>query len=388
MSKWYTVNCGHCGCEISVHEDWDKEPEYCKDCSWISETCEICGGELMIHRGWSNPPVVHKECRERERAKWHEKRCGHCGDTIKYHEDWDNVPNYCKNCTWYEVSCEICGGSIRVHRDWDNPPRVHKECREKARAKWRARGCDNCGREIRYHQDWDKVPRYCEKCLWYEVECNICKQALKICREWEKPPRAHKDCLDRYRPRQENCMECGESFTISTGLQLKCKEQGWNLPTKCPQCKQDSILISGAIAAAKEHFGFAVKAVIEPRGFFFPQKVAVIYSKKTGEALAEVKMEDRGFFLQIREAVARDLDGKTLSKTREAREGFFTDRRVADTYAPDNAEKTHRTRDTTEGIIFTKRVRETENLKTGDKTKVRPGTEGFISPKSIQKTDK
>jgi len=32
MSKWYTRSCDDCGCEINIHEDWDKPPKICKSC--------------------------------------------------------------------------------------------------------------------------------------------------------------------------------------------------------------------------------------------------------------------------------------------------------------------------------------------------------------------
>ena len=77
-----------------------------------------------------------------------------------------------------------------------------------------------------------------------------------------------------------------------------------------------------------------------------------IYNKRTGQAVAEVKMEDRGFLFQTREAIVRDPSGEILSRTREAREGFFAQRRVADSYDGTSTERTHRTRDTVEGIIL------------------------------------
>ena len=150
------------------------------------------------------------------------------------------------------------------------------------------------------------------------------------------------------------------------------------MPSKCPQCKEDALLISGAITSAKDHFRFPVKAVIESRGLIFSDKVAVIYNKKTGEAVAEVTMEDSGIIFETREAVLRDKTNLTISKTREGYEGILSSKRVGDTYTANDHLKTHRTRTITKGIIIPKKVQESENLKTGRKTKTKKATKGIF----------
>ena len=78
------------------------------------------------------------------------------------------------------------------------------------------------------------------------------------------------------------------------GLQLKCRENGWNLPTKCQEYKHDALLIKGAIVALRDQLPFALENTIEQRGIIFTDKVAVVRSKKTGEVVAEVKVNDEG----------------------------------------------------------------------------------------------
>jgi hypothetical protein len=69
----------------------------------------------------------------------------------------------------------------------------------------------------------------------------------------------------------------------------------WDLPTRCPQCRKDLPLIRGAIGAMRDHFKFAIEGRIVQRGFFFTEKVVEIRSKKTGELVAEIRMDTGGF---------------------------------------------------------------------------------------------
>lgn len=72
-SKWYTVDCQDCGCEISVHEDWDRTPTLCKSClqerkdKWYDKSCSNCGSTIRINKEWDNPPSLCKSCIERKK---------------------------------------------------------------------------------------------------------------------------------------------------------------------------------------------------------------------------------------------------------------------------------------------------------------------------------
>ena len=103
MSKWSTVSCEDCGCEIFVHEDWDQAPRFCK------------------------------ECKARHQAQWYERSCRHCGGAISVHRDWDTVPDFHKECAWYTVNCQICGGSLEIHRAWENPHRCTRNAEQSRR---------------------------------------------------------------------------------------------------------------------------------------------------------------------------------------------------------------------------------------------------------------
>jgi len=108
----------------------------------------------------------------------------------------------------YEKSCERCGGAVSVHRDWDKPPRFCKPCKATEQAKWYTVSCQVCHRDIKAHKDWEQPPRYCKECK-------------------EAHPAQHK-----------RCAHCNDSFEITANTILACRVQGWDLPSKCPDCRE------------------------------------------------------------------------------------------------------------------------------------------------------
>ena len=137
---------------------------------------------------------------------------------------------------------------------------------------------------------------------------------------------------------------------FATGFQLKCKEYGWELPTRCQECKHDALLLKGAIGALRDEFKFALEATIEQRGIIFTDKVAVVRSKKTGEIVAEVKMTEKGILSTTRLAVAtRKDDGAVIGETHDGSRGIFFPKRTADTYQ--GGDRTHRTEAVQRGLL-------------------------------------
>ena len=180
-----------------------------------------------------------------------------------------------------------------------------------------------------------------------------------------------------------------KGFAVSTAIQLRCKERGWDLPRRCEECKHDSLLIKGAIGALRDQFPFALETKIEQRGIIFTDKVAVVRSRRTQEVVAEVKMDNEGLIFVNRIAVAVDpKTGEKLSKTMEGQEGIIFTNRTADTYNNDGR-RTHRTRTVERGIIFPERVAETtaEGKRTG-KTVTRIRDKGVIFRNVVANTDK
>lgn len=242
---------------------------------------------------------------------------------------------------------------------------------------------------MRVHRDWSRVPDYHKECEWYEKRCEICSSSLRVHRAWDNPPRSHKECLDKFAPKDISCSQCGKYFKVSTGLQLKCRERGWDLPSRCQECKHDALLIKGAVGALRDQFPFALETTIEQRGLIFTDKVAVVRSKKTGEVVAEVKMSEEGFFTVNRVAVAYDPKTKEkFSKTKDGTEGIIFQKRTADTYDAETRERTHRTKTVERGVIFTKHVAETRNEADGSKATTRVKDKGFIFTKKVAETDK
>lgn len=180
--------------------------------------------------------------------------------------------------------------------------------------------------------------------------------------------------------KQVACRQCGQYFSISTATQLKCRQNGWDLPSLCEQCKHDALLIKGALGALKGQFPFAVETGIEKRGILFTDKVAVVRNKTTREVVAEVRMDEKGIFFTERVAVATTPDKKKISETRDETKGILFPERVARTYSGTPAKRTHETRNVTEGILFPTRHAETTSLTDSDPKKVvtKSGKEGLF----------
>jgi len=80
MSKWTTISCEDCGCDIHIHEDWDNPPTICKSCKerranqWYDRSCADCGATMRIHRDWDNPPTICKSCKEKRASNGMKQR--------------------------------------------------------------------------------------------------------------------------------------------------------------------------------------------------------------------------------------------------------------------------------------------------------------------------
>jgi len=212
---------------------------------------------------------------------------------------------------------------------------------------------------------------------------------MKVHRGWDHPPRSHKECLAAYTPKQVSCSQCGKGFTMSTATQLRCKENGWDLPRRCEECKHDALLIKGAIGALRDHFPFPLETKIEHRGIIFTDKVAVVRSRRTQEVVAEVKMDSEGMIFVDRVALAIDpKTGARLSRTREGQEGIVFTNRTADSY-DNSGKRTHRTRMVERGIIFPERIaKTTPEAANKDKVLTRIRDKGIIFKNVAAETDK
>lgn len=260
---------------------------------------------------------------------------------------------------WYTICCEDCGDEIRAHEDWDNPPKVCKPCKEKRAAQWYEKPCDNCGLSIRANRNWERPPAYC------------------------------KSCLDQFAPRDVSCRQCGKSITLSTAVQLKCAKNGWDLPSRCKECKHDALLIKGAIGALRDQFPFALEVEIEQRGLIFTDKVAVVRRRRDGNKVAEVRIDEKGLIFTKRVAVATDINtGKVISETRDETRGLIFTERFARTYAKPSGKRTHETTNEERGIVFPKKYARTENVDTKQVVDTTTEKRGFFFTRWIMRAGK
>ena len=199
--------------------------------------------------------------------------------------------------------------------------------------------------------------------------------------DWDNPPKICKRCFSQYAAKDKGCQQCGKSFTLTTKLQIRCRQNNWELPSICPECKNDALLIKGAVGSLRDQFPFALETTIEKRGFLFTDKVAVVRNKKTNEIVAEVKMDTQGFFFAERIAVATNIKtNEKISKTFESIDGFFFPERVATTRNYKSNEDTHKTKIIEEGFLFPEHFAETRSTDKNDHTVIRSteNTRGFI----------
>jgi hypothetical protein len=258
------------------------------------------------------------------------------------------------------------------------------------------KNCKNCSTIIKYHTDWNKIPDLCKPCIikekdkWKKKPCKCCTRSIDYQTDWKFEPIYCKSCKERFAKKSVSCSQCGSNFDLTTSLQIKCHKNGWSLPKKCHQCKHDALLIKGAIGALRDKFPFALEATIKKRGFIFTDKVAIVKNKKTGETVAEVKMDTEGFIFLKRVAVAKNIKtGKKISSTYNGVDGFFFQERVANTYDQNTGKRTHKTKNVKKGFIFQKTVAETESIKnSGKKTITRTKKRGFIFPEEYIDSDK
>jgi len=162
-------------------------------------------------------------------------------------------------------------------------------------------------------------------------------------------------------------------------------------PHRCKECKQDHLLIFGAVGALRDTFHFALETTIEQRGLLFTDKVAVVRNKRTGEIVAEVKMDTAGLIFVDKIAVASDYKtGKKLSTTRDGSRGLIFPKRTADTFQAGTGTRTHRTEMVSKGILCPARVAETTRTDQTDegKTVTRTAIRGLFFRREVDETDK
>ena len=195
---------------------------------------------------------------------------------------------------WYTISCENCGTEIPVHEEWDNPPRFCKSCKADRAAKWYEVSCKNCGNSIHAHHDWDYPPVFC------------------------------KECKEAHPPINASCSHCGINFSISTGAQINCLKNGWDLPKRCNDCRElfkhkpfqtvkEQDLLGNIVFRTYNSRGQIISETRDEVGFFGDNRRA--HYSKTGKQIGITRDKTDIIGNPYRETTG--LDGKIKSTSKE-----------------------------------------------------------------------
>lgn len=229
-------------------------------------------------------------------GKWQTTYATECGHEVHILDAWD-TPRFCKRCKaahdakWCDKSCEECGDTMRVCRDWENEPRYCKRCKERREAKWYEKSCEHCGKTIRANSDWDHPPKFCD------------------------------GCKHEFAPKSAECEHCNATFTIPMGTQINCKEHGWDLPKRCPECREK----------------FRHKPFKTVREQTFLGKTVYRTYNSIGQLIAE-STDEKTFWAGTEQRRHRSPTGNTIGITREQKR-FWTGNPYLETARTDGTVK-------------------------------------------------
>lgn len=342
-------------------------------------------------------------------GKWHDDYATECGHPVHLMDGWD-APRWCPDCKakrdsqWYETTGEHCGHPVRIRNDWTRPP-LCKGCKDNYPPLTAVDGeghsftISSIAQFMCAQNGW-QLPTKCKDCkeaakqrraMSYDTSAEICGHAVRVRYDQVGTPKVCRSCKEQYPEKQELCPRCGKNWVkLSTKFQIRMMREGWQIPP-CDECKHDHLLIRGAVGALRDRFPFPLETTIEQRGLIFTDTVAVVRNRRTGEVVAEVKMDTEGIIFVDKVAVTIEhATGDKVSTTREASRGFLFPRRTADTHDAETGEKTHRTEIVTKGILFPKRVAETTKVDepSAAKATTRSVVKGFLFPWKVDETDK
>lgn len=221
---------------------------------------------------------------------------------------------------------------MNIHEDWDNPPKICKSCKDKRAAKW------------------------------YEISCEGCGQSIKANRDWDTPPKFCKSCKDSTAPKDVSCDHCGNSFTIPVGTQIKCKQSGWDLPKKCPDCRElfkhkpfktvrEETFFGNIVFRTYNSVGQLISESKDEKTFFGNDRRR--HTSQTGKTTGFTREKETFFGTPYRETTR--TDGSVKSQSRE-KTSFFGNKYSESQGGSSNS--THKT--TTETTWTGKKYRKTE----------------------------
>ncbi|MBU4510947.1 hypothetical protein KJ830_07875, partial [bacterium] len=216
--------------------------------------------------------------------------------------------------------------------DWDNPPKICKSCKEKRASKWYETTCKGCGGSMWANRDWDSPPKFC------------------------------KNCKSSNAPKDVTCDHCGKGFIIPVGTQIKCKQSGWELPRKCPDCRelfshkpfntvQEKTIFGNIIYRTYNSLGQLISESRDEKTFFGNEQRQ--HTSQAGKTIGVTQEKKTIFGTPYRETTR--TDGSVKSRSRE-KTSFLGKK-----YTESEGGSSHTTHKTTTETTWTgKKYRKTE----------------------------
>ena len=385
-SDWTTQYCVMCGGSMTLYRRWIDPPKahsHCLDGGWHDQPCNICFGPMAIPPGTEIVPTSHRRCVP---ENWYERTCEACQEPLRVHVDWDEAPTVHRRCEsqqWYEKQCKYCTATLKVHVDWETTPDAHDSCQSVAAVGIQACAPNQTVREVTSEivlatiaeATKDNTPEIVDHVITNgsaskeitlyaepepaaetetaseepETEILIANEpGPKILIErngsverdveladtqWEsfnqemsKLTEPAEQPLEHENRHEYSCTGCGEHIVRLDGT----------LPERkglCRKCKNDELLVNGAVAALRKRFPGDLNVAVETKTRVISEKIVVVSNVETDEVLAEVMLCDDGVFSSERAAVAYDPQTEErFSKTVFGQKGLFSSLLTTDTF--------------------------------------------------------
>jgi hypothetical protein len=187
---------------------------------------------------------------------------------------------------------------------------------------------------------------------------------MKVNRDWTNPPKFCDTCKQAYSSKAVACSHCGNSFTISAGTQINCKQNDWDLPKRCDECRElfrhkpfktvkETGLLGGISFKTYNSKGQFIGESRDETGLVGDERR--VHRSKTGKTVGVTRERTDLFGGSYRETTGPD--GSVKSTSRE-RTGLFGDKYTESTGGSSGTKHITRT------VIswFGKKFRETKYL--------------------------
>ena len=148
---------------------------------------------------------------------------------------------------------------------------------------------------------------------------------MRVNRDWDHPPKFCDSCKHAYAPKTASCAHCGSSFSIPTGTQIKCKENGWDLPKRCESCRElfrhkpfktvrETTWTGATVFRTYNSVGQLIGESKDEKGFFGDERR--VHRAPTGKKTGTTKEKTDWLGNRYRETRAPDGSVKSTSRER------------------------------------------------------------------------